>query len=401
MRIKILLTVALSALIIAYAFSFSKPDPPSIALKNNLFALELYKRISTNEKGNICISPFSITTALAMTYAGADHHTAAEMAKTLHFDSNTATFHNAFGRYIMTLESNAEGNINWSVANRLWVDKRYDLLHSYIDLIQTAYNSPLQPLNFLKQPEISRETINTWVAENTEMRIKDLLPAGAITAETKLVLTNAVFFKANWLNKFQKDKTKPDTFFRSDDNQVMAQFMNRRGALHYMQNNICQAVRIPYEGEKQSMIIVLPLQNIPVGVVEQKLDIMSLNDLYTSPPQDVILSLPKFKMTQGVNLVEYLKSMGMTSAFGDEADFSKMSQAKDLQISDVIHKAFIETDEEGTEAAAATAVIMKSGRTSVSGEIAPIVFKANRPFMFFVLDDETRSILFMGRIENP
>lgn len=401
MRIKILFPFALSALIIAYAYSFTKPDPPSIALKNNLFALDLYKRISTNENGNICISPFSITTALAMTYAGADHHTAAEMAKTLHFDSNTATFHTAFGKYIMTLENNAEGNINWSVANRLWVDKRYDLLHSYIDLMQTVYNSPLQPLNFIQQPERSRETINTWVAENTDMRIKDLLPTGAITTETKLVLTNAVFFKANWLNKFQKDKTKPDTFFRSDDSQVIAQFMNRRGALHYMQNNICQAVRIPYDGEKHSMILVLPLQNMPIGVVEQTLDILSFNDLYTNNPLDVILSLPKFKVTLGLNLAEYLKSMGMTSAFGDEADFSKMSRAKDLQISEVIHKAFIETDEEGTEAAAATAVIMKTGRTSVSGKKDPIVFKANRPFMFFVLDDETRSILFMGRIENP
>lgn len=381
--------------------SFSQAKPAEIAQNNNRFAFDLYRQIAAQEKGNVFISPFSISTALAMTYAGADKNTAAEMAKTLHFDANTPEFHMAYGKYIERLEKNAEGNINWRVANRIWGDKKFILMPAFIELNRIAYRSPLQLLDFMKQPEKSRITINTWVEEQTEGRIKNLIPSGAITPLTRLVLTNAIYFKADWLNKFEKELTKDDTFTKTDGSKSSVPFMNRRGALSYAQTQTYQAVRLPYKGNKHSMAVVLPSANTTMETLEKEFGSRGFDALYSGYSPEVILSLPKFKATLGLSLGSYLQKMGMPEAFTGAANFSKMAEANNLFISEVIHKAFIEIDEEGTEAAAATAVIMME-KSSIGGERPkPIVFKANRPFLFYILDDETHSILFMGRMMNP
>lgn len=372
-----------------------------VADSNNQFAFELYKKIASVEKGNIFISPFSISTALAMTYAGADMQTADEMAACMHFLPNTPDFHMAYGKYLQLLERNAAGNINWRVANRLWGEKKYKLRDDFLDLNKRAYNSPLEKIDFQFQPEAGRILINAWVEKQTEERIKNLIPPGAITSDTRLVLTNAVYFKADWLYKFDKKKTREENFYVTNATKEKVPFMNFEGAFHYTATKTYQAIRLPYKGEKHSMIVVLPQKNILVGDVEKEVSSESFNNLFHDYLPDIKLSLPKFKTTLGLSLGDYLRQMGMTTAFTDRANFSKMTASNNLCISEVFHKAFVEIDEEGTEAAAATAVVMVLECSNSGGKPKPIEFIANRPFLFYIVDDETKAILFVGRIMNP
>jgi len=372
-----------------------------IAESNNSFAFDLYRQIAVKEKENIFISPFSISTALAMTYAGSNGSTMEAMAKTLHFESNTESFHHDFGAYIFQLESNAKDKIVWRVANKLWGESKYTFNKQFLDLLASNYSSPLQKMNFISQPEECRKIINLWVEKSTEKKIQNLIPQGVISSDTRLVLTNAVYFKADWKTPFEKESTKPDKFIKADKSPVMVPFMNYLGYFHHVSSAKYKAIRLSYKGDKHSMVIVLPNDTKDLSAIEKVIDSKAFVSLFSGVMPEVQLSLPKFKATLGLSLSDYLKQMGMGEAFSLSADFSKMSGSKDLCISEVIHKAFIEVDEKGTEAAAATAVVMETTSCAPQKRPDPIIFKADRPFLFYIVDDQSQSILFMGRMMNP
>lgn len=373
-------------------------DVKGIAKNNNKFAFELYNEIAKKEQGNIFFSPFSISTALAMTYAGADGKTAEEMASTMHYNSNTEEYHQSYGNYLKTLESNAKGNIQLRIANRIWGDKKFELLPEFVQLNIEAYNSPLEKLNFGGKPDGSRIIINNWVAEKTEQRIQNLIPEGAITPDTKLVLTNAIYFKGDWLYKFDKSKTKDRKFIKKDGSKKETAFMNFKGVFKLNQTELYKSILLPYKGNKQSMVVVLPNKTSDLDNIEKIINQPVISNLMFGNTPEVILSIPKFKITLPLNLNAYLNSMGIHEAFSDGANFSKMSNGGGLHISSVVHKAFIEIDESGTEAAAATAVVMAIESVGPSNPPKPVEFIADHPFLIYIIDNETQAILFMGRI---
>ncbi len=375
--------------------------PKQIAHANNEFAFDLYKEVSKTGTGNIFFSPFSISTALAMTYAGANGSNETEMAKSMNFKPNTPDFHLSYGKYLKTLDKNAKGNIQLRIANRLWGEKTYTLKPEFISLNKEAYNSPLQKMNFIGSPDGSRMEINAWVEKQTEQRIKDLIPPGAITTDTRLVLTNAIYFKGDWLYQFDKKNTRDKKFNLADGSTIKTPFMNFEGALNYAENDLAKMIRLPYKGEKQSMIIVLPHETKNLTRVEEQMNASTFASVLYAQQPEVILALPKFKLTVPLGLNGYLQNLGMHEAFNAGADFSKMTPSNDLWISSVVHKAFIEIDEEGTEAAEATAVIMTIESVGPHTPPKPKEFIADHPFLFYIIDDETQSILFMGRLMEP
>lgn len=370
------------------------------ASANNVFAFALYNQIITKEKGNVFISPFSISTALAMTYAGANNTTADEMQKTMHFGSNTEEFHAGYGAYLRQLDKNADGNIQLRIANRLWGEKSYTLKSSFLKLNKQAYDSPLIQVDFVNKPNDSRIEINDWVADKTEQRIKNLIPENAISTDTRLVLTNAIYFKGDWLYKFDKNKTNDQKFHLADGTTQKTPFMNYEGAFTMYSNGEYKMIQLPYRGEKHSMVVVLPNDPKRLAEIEKSFSAKDFAPLDYQYKPEVILSLPKFKITIPLGLNAPLQELGIRQAFTSQADFSNMTEANNLMISDVFHKAFIEMDEEGTEAAAATAVVVML--TSSNAEPPkPEEFIADHPFLFYIIDNETKAILFMGRIMEP
>jgi len=399
MTIRPILAAATLLITLSATSPARQSGPESIARGNNMFAFDLYQRVAAKESGNLFFSPFSISTALAMTYAGANGQTASEMAKTMRFGPNEPDFHYAYGSYLNALEDNAKGNIQMRIANRLWGEKTYKLRDDFVALNKRAYDSPLKPMDFINSPDGSRTSINTWVADKTEQRIKDLIPEGIITTDTRLVLTNAIYFKADWLYQFKTKKTKEKKFTLADGEKIKVPFMHFKGAFDFYRNEKYKAIKLPYKGSKQSMVVVLPKEGVALSEIEHTIDLNMFMYLEGYKP-DVELALPKFKATLPLSLNGYLQEMGMQQAFTNAADFSKMSDGQALMISDVIHKAFIEVNEEGTEAAAATAVVMVLTSTNAP-DPKPETFIADHPFLFYIIDDQTGAILFMGRIMNP
>lgn len=377
------------------------PDSFYYAEQNNKFAFDLYQNITEKTKGNIFFSPYSISSALAMTYAGASSITELEMGQTLHFDVNRPFFHHGFNTYSTQLLKNAKGNVELAVANQLWGEKTYELKEDFVNINRTAYNAALKPMDFKNEPEKERLEINNWVASQTNGRINDLLPKNSITIDTRLVLTNAIYFKADWLKAFDEKKTKDSVFKQSETQKKETPFMHSLSFLRYFENNQFQMIGIPYRGNKQSMIVVLPKNGNKMTNVEKSINTSFLTKIGSSSMKQVDLALPKFKLTLDLGLNTHLKDLGMNEAFSTHADFSKMTPTNDLWISDVVHKAFIEIDEKGSEAAAATAIVMAIESMAPSNSPQPKVFTADHPFLIYIIDNETKAILFMGRIVDP
>lgn len=372
----------------------------TVAEQNNAFAIDLFDQLRSREAGNLFFSPFSISTALAMTYAGARKGTSDEMERVMRFGQNTPAFHYAYGEYLGSIEGQTSDEVQLRVANRIWVDRTYEALLEYELLAEAAYGAPMERLNFRSESNKSRLKINDWVADRTEQRILDLLPEGVIDEKTRMVLTNAIYFKADWQTAFDTARTRERDFFMAGGGKQKAEFMHRRADMNYRENQLMKMVRLPYKGNKHSMILVLPQKRGNITAVEENLNLNDFNGLYTGRTE-VNFAMPKFKMTIPLMLSEDLKTMGMKTPFTGAADFSGMSEKEGLAISEVIHKAFIEVDETGTEAAAATAVVMM---TTSSASFQPNIvkeFHANHPFLYFIMDDQTRAILFMGRMMSP
>jgi len=365
---------------------------------NMNFAFDLYAQLKKDD-GNLFLSPYSISTAMAMTYAGAKNETAEQMSKTLYFWLNAGDLHSKFGDVITKFNKQGQkGDYQLSIANALWAQKDYTFLDPFIDLNKTHYKAGLENVDFVKETEKTRLRINQWVEDQTNEKIKDLIPQGALDAMTRLVLTNAIYFKGDWVLKFDAEATKDAPFYISSEKTVTTPLMYQKEKFKYGQTQTLQTLELPYKGDDLSMLVLLPKAKDGLAGLEKELTADNLTKWQKQMrKQEVEVFLPKFKMTSQFGLSDTLKAMGMPDAFDEsKADFSGMTGKKDLFISDVIHKAFVEVNEEGTEAAAATGVMME-----LSMVLEEPVFRADHPFVFMIKDNNTGSILFVGRIVDP
>jgi serpin B len=371
---------------------------------NNAFALDLYRQVGKGSD-NLFFSPYSISVALAMTYAGARNETAREMARAMQFYLPDENLHAAFSYLDGRLAARGEGaqgkddmGFRLHVVNAIWGQKGYPFLSSYLDVLARNYGAGLRLLDFQNAPEPSRVTINKWVEEQTENRIVDLIPQGAINSLTRLVLTNAVYFNAAWQYQFEEGATAPGTFYLTDGKTVAVPMMHQTESFGYWKSSDLEAIELPYDGNELSMVILLPkleeFETFQNGVDSQTLR----NAIDGMQWTRVALAMPKFEIETSFGLNDALSAMGMVQAFEPgAADLSGMDGSRNLYITDVVHKAFVDVDESGTEAAAATAVVV--GMTCVPAE--PIEVTLDRPFMFLIRDMETGTILFVGRVMNP
>jgi serpin B len=326
------------------------------------------------------------------------------MAETLKFLLPQDELHPSFNSLDILLGQRGEGaqgkdeeGFRLNIVNAIWGQKDYKFLDEFLDVLAENYGAGLRILDFINQTEESRVTINDWVSDQTEGRIKDLIPPGVITALTRLVLTNAIYFNAAWEYPFDENATHDGPFYLLDGTEVTVPMMGQTESFRYAEGDGYQAVELPYDGRELSMVILLPEEGqfeTFEGSLDASLVDAIIGDLKS---QEVALTMPKFEFESEFGLKDTLSAMGMPIAFTDAADFSGMTGGKDLQIAEVIHKAFVSVDEAGTEAAAATAVVMEL--TAMPEE--PVEITVNHPFIFLIRDIETGTILFIGRVVNP
>ncbi len=366
---------------------------------SNLFALKFYDQIRQEEE-NIFFSPYSISTAFSMIYEGARTETAKEMQEAFNFHEDDRI--RRMGSRELHKKLNVEdGSYELQVANAIWVEENYELLQEFTNTVKNYYLSEAHRLDFTNDPNQSRETINEWVAEKTNDLISDLFPPGSINTETKLALTNAIYFKGDWKDEFDEDLTRDEDFYITPTQTVQVPMMRRTGENYdYYENEQVQVLRMPYKGEEISMIAVLP-QDQSLTSVEENLTLEKKQEWRNGLADErVDVFFPKFELDTDYTLLSVLERMGVIKAFAErEADFSGIEPNKELFITSAVHDAFITVDEAGTEAAAATGIGM--GITSVPVEPDYYIFRADQPFLFFIEDDTSGHILFMGRVSNP
>jgi serpin B len=400
------LTVALALVFTRSAWS-AEPAPKqvaddlmAVAKSNNEFATDLYAHLRSDKSTNLFFSPYSISTALAMTSAGAHGETEAQIAKVLHFTLPEAKLHPAFNqvRKILTDGDKALG-FQVRVANRLWAQEGFHFQPDFLQVTNANYGAEPSLLDF-KQSEAARKTINAWVDEQTDHKIQDLLAPGALNASTRLVLTNAIYFKAHWTHPFGLEDATTDAPFRtSASQQVTVPTMHQTEYFRYSASDNVQVLELPYgQSGSLSMLILLPTKIDGLSDLEKQLTSENLQKWSAGlQSRRVKVDLPKFKMTSEFSLGTVLESMGMPLAFSAKADFSRISTQEPLSISAVIHKAFVDVNENGTEAAAATGLMM-----ALSVEPPPSAeFHADHPFVFLIRGNRTQNILFLGRLMNP
>jgi serpin B len=371
------------------------PVVEEVAEATNRFALDLYIEVRGKD-GNLFFSPYSVAAALSMTYAGASGVTAEEMAEVLHATGNER-WHEAFGALQSSLDrGTALGGYELSAANRLWGQEGYGFLEPFLRITREDYGAELARLDFARAPNDARLTINAWVEDETNARIVDLIPAGYITDLTRLVLTNAVYFKGTWLTQFDPDETQNGTFWRATGDPVTVPLMRQTCEFPRAHEDSVQVLAMPYEGEDLSMIVLLPDDIDGLSRLEGLLNYENLQGWLGSLQEcEIDVVFPRFTVTEELGLGDVLSDMGMPSAFDPgTADFSAMTGTRELFVHFAVHKAYVRVNEEGTEAAAATGIGM--GTTSIGP-----CFVADHPFVFMIYDHVTGGILFMGRVVNP
>ena len=373
---------------------------------NNDFAFGLYQKLREEESGNLFYSPYSISLALAMTYAGARDETERQMSNALHFTLSQDKLHPAFNALDLLLASRGEGSsgqdgkeFRLNITNAIWGQQGYDFLQNFLDKLAENYGAGMRIANFIEAPEDSRVTINDWVAHQTEDKIKDLIPPDAINILTRLVLTNAIYFNAAWLYPFDEKATAEGDFHLLTGNiKVPMMRQTEPQPFGYAKGTGYQAVELPYDGSEISMVILLPDKG-NFDPFENALNAELLSQISKDlRPEHVALTMPSFEFEAQIALGATLEKMGMSDAFDPQlADFSGMDGTKDLYIFDAFHKAFVLVDEKGTEAAAATAVVIGIE----SAPPPPIVVAVDRPFIFLIRDIATSTTLFVGRVMDP
>ena len=378
-----------------------------VALANNQFAVDLYSRYA-GEAGadeNMFFSPFSISSAMAMVYEGAKGQTAMEIGNVFHFPADIAQLRSGY-QHAFAAINGSSSDYALNTANALWVQKSYPLLGNYTNVVKAYYGGSITNLDFVNSPTFAVSTINRWVSDQTAGKIPTILAAGDVDAHTRLILTNAIYFKGAWSSQFEAGATQSKNFTTGSGGQELVSMMEQTGQFAYADLGNAQFLKLPYKGDDVSMFVLLPKSNdlatvgaslsgTAIAAGEQKLQGALVN-----------VSLPKFKVETEKHMPGDLSALGMPTAFSSTAaDFSGMAKivdpAQNLYVSDVVHKAFIDVDENGTEAAAATAVIMAKGSAFVSQPPQPIIFNANHPFLFFIQENKTGNILFVGRVAKP
>ncbi len=395
----LLLTFAL--FLCGTGFSGENPGTKNFAKGNNQFSLDLYARLKKTTD-NLFFSPYSISTVMAMTCNGARGKTRKEMAQVFHFPNENATLNTTY----MNLQQHFEklekkGSIQLNIANAMWCQKGESFLTSFTDTVQRYYGSGLFLVDFRGNPEGARKRINSWVEKETRNKIKDFFPVGSLSPMSRFVLTNAIYFKGKWEKEFNRANTRSNKFFITGKQFINVPMMYQKSRFKMLELPDMKIIQLPYAGNDLSMVIFLPGKVDGLAKLEKNLTPDNfekwMQELKQIRPIHVRVFLPRFTMNSRFSLVQELKALGMPSAFSD-ADFSGINGKRNLFISDVIHKAFVDVNEEGTEAAAATGVTL--ALTSVM--IRPVPeFRADHPFVFIIMDNQTGSILFMGRLEKP
>jgi serpin B len=376
-------------------------DMKSVGKSVDAFAVDMYRQVAKGDK-NTFFSPYSIEAALAMTYMGARGNTAAEMKKTLKFELDDKAIHKAFAALAKYFGKDNKG-LELSIANALWGQKGYPFLKEYLAAVKESYGAPLNEMDFKTAPDESRKQINKWVEDQTKNKIKDLLAKENVTEATRLVLTNAIYFKGTWETIFDKKFTKKKDFSVTASKKVQADMMHHYGeSFKYLKGEGFAALEMPYKGDKFSMYVFLPDAAEGLADFENKATAEALAGWIDALAYEkiAVTAVPRFKMECSFQLADVLKVLGMKDAFVfGPADFTGMAGTRELYISAVVHKAFVEVNEEGTEAAAATAVSMEAGCAAPSKP--PVYFECDHPFMFVIRDRESGTILFMGRVMDP
>ncbi len=360
------------------------------------------------DPGNLAFSPASISTAMAMTWGGARGETASQMAKVLHLQGDQEAVHALFGQFVKTVNGEGQREYTLSVANRLYGEKTFNFQEAYLEITRERYGAPLEAIDFRGAADASRQKINSWVAGETNDRIQDLLPAPEVTSDTRLVLVNALYFNAPWVHQFRESATAPATFHRTGADDVEVPTMHVTKSFPYATSEGVRLITLPYRGRELGMTIVLPDDADGLGAIEQSLTAETVQGWFAAfdSVQNVDVALPQFRIAppRSVSLRQFFLSRGMELAFdGAAADFTGIADPPDdadrLSISNVLHKAFVEVNENGTEAAAATAVVMT--RMGGAGGGDPVDFHVDRPFLFFIHTLQSHTILFMGRVVDP
>ena len=375
-------------------------DNPTLTAGNTAFACDLYHQVQA-VGGNLFCSPYSISAALAMTYSGARDATASEMAQAMHFPPDAQALAGSFAQLSGRFDAiAARKQVQLSVANSMWCERDYPFLDAFLNLNRRDYRAEIRSMDFAHEPEAARHEINSWVEQKTRDKIRDLLKAGQITSDTRLVLCNAVYFKGDWAKQFDPKATTQQPFFLSATRSNQVPMMSSKLSIRFRPLDGFNILELPYEGEELSMIILLPEAVDGLSAVESRLNANDWTNwtgtLSRSPKLDAIVELPRFKLDCRLDLGPTLAAMGMPAAFGPGADFSGMTGKRDLFISAVVHQAFVEVNEQGTEAAAATGVVMMR-----SAMTRPTILRMDHPFLFAIVERQTGTILFLGRLANP
>jgi len=393
------------------------------AKATNGLAVDLHRQLATGND-NLCVSPYSIENALSMTFAGADDETRTEMARVLHFSSDASTMAASFASLQHSLEEmNAKTAelakkskefggpsepITLNIANRLFAQKDYDFRQNFLSLVKQNYGAAFEPLDFVADPAAATQHINKWVADQTRDKIRDLIPADALNKLTRLVLANALYLKAPWTDAFSEKTTQPESFHVRGGAPINVPMMRKTARFGYAKREGFLAVSLPYAGNDLQFLVLLPDEVDGLRALESKLTADVLTECTKLETQDVNLHLPKFKLEPPtIALAEKLQALGMKSAFDipqGSANFDKMAPRKPndyLYISNVFHKTFIAVDEKGTEAAAATAVVMMRATAIARPKPPPIEVKVDRPFLYAIQHVPSGVCLFLGRVTDP
>jgi serpin B len=372
----------------------------SLAGGNTAFALDLYARLKTVD-GNLFLSPYSISTCLAMTFAGARGDTAAQMAQTLHFGTNQNQLAASFNELQEQLNQEQEKNgMELDFANGIWAQKDHVFLAAFLDVARQSYGANLRQIDFRTRSETARTEINDWVGHETKGKITDLIQPGVVNPATQLVLVNAIYFKGQWAREFDKQNTANAPFSVTSTQKLPVPLMNLTADFKYAEVGGLQLLELPYAGDGFAMVVLLPRDVDGLKNLENLLNKQTLDHWLTQARElNVAVLLPKFKLAAQFSLAKPLGEMGMTDAFSPGADFSGMDGERDLFISAVVHKAFVDVNEEGTEAAAATGVVMRMNAVRMPRPTP--IFRADHPFIFLIRDLHSGSILFLGRVVDP
>jgi serpin B len=364
---------------------------------NNEFTFSLYDQINDKEE-NVFFSPYSVTSALAMTYNGARGKTMNEMSEVLNFSKDLNALSQNYSKLNNHITGLSSKKIQLDIANSIWGQQGVGFEKEFLELNKKYYGAGIRQVNFKENYKEIRKQINKWVEEKTNEKIKDLIKPNVLDRMTRMVLVNAIYFNGKWENPFKEEDTFKDKFYIYSKCETQTEFMYQELSLKYHEDDIAQVVEIPYSGKSLSMMVILPKERYGMEKLENYLDAELYENYNKSLSKyKVKLTFPKFEIKDEYELNDPLKDMGMKSAFGEGADFSGMTGSKDLFINNVVHKTYVKVNEEGTEAAAATGVVMR--KTSAIMEVKE--FKANHPFIFVIKDNKNDTILFMGRIMNP